>query len=282
MKIGIMYSDGNRYSEFGNDRFKKIKEHGFDCIDYSLSNTNTGVYQMTAEEAFSFIASEKALLDDAKIFVSQVHGPWVIPKPDGTEEGRAKRFEECIRSIRCTARLGCNNWVIHPLFPFTGDDLDLDKAKETREMNIEFYSRLVPFAESEGVTICLENMPFPRFSLSKPAEILDIVNAVNHENFKICLDVGHVCALDMSPADAVRFLGDNIRAFHIHDTFPGGDKHMIPRFGAIDWNDFSKALKEIGFDGVFSMETLPPHSLSTELFEKTATLMSEIAKDIIK
>lgn len=41
-----------------------------------------------------------------------------------------------------------------------------------------------------------ENMPFKNFSLSKPCDILRFVKAIDDENFKICLDTGHVAVFE--------------------------------------------------------------------------------------
>ena len=62
----------------------------------------------------------------------------------------------------------------------------------------------------------------------------------------------------------------------IRATYVLGCKNWV-----IDWTDFSKSLKDINFDGVFSLETVPPAHLSDDLFEKCALLLSGIAKDII-
>ena len=42
-----------------------------------------------------------------------------------------------------------------------------------------------------------------------------------------------------------------------------------------------KALSEIGYDGVFSLETAPPESLSDELFEKAAELEIGIVRELL-
>ena len=39
------------------------------------------------------------------------------------------------------------------------------------------------------------------------------------------------------------------------------DEHLIPGDGIIDWDSFAKALTEIGFDKVISLETSAKHSL---------------------
>ena len=70
--------------------------------------------------------------------------------------------------------------------------------------------------------------------------------------------------------DFLREGKDKIKVLHIHDNHGMNDEHLIPYMGVIDWKEFVLALKEIEFDGVFSMEAklkdfLPSASLETKL-----------------
>ena len=45
MKIGVLvkfYESG--YNRYGDEKYKKIKEHGFDCVDLNIVNTETELY----------------------------------------------------------------------------------------------------------------------------------------------------------------------------------------------------------------------------------------------
>ena len=124
-------------------------------------------------------------------------------------------------------------------------------------------------------------MPFPKFSLATPYEILDFVKLVNDDNFKICLDTGHVATFsELSVAKAVRDLGNEIRTFHIHDSVPDRDLHLLPCFGTTDWIDFSKALKEINYKGALSLETAPPKKLPDDIYEDLCLNLVKIMKMI--
>jgi len=214
------------------------------------------------------------------VTISQVHGPWVVPKPELTEEGRIKKFEDCKKSIRFAAMLGSKNWVIHSLMPYD-NDLGTEFVEKTYEFNLDFFGRLLKTAEEEDVTICIENLPFPGFSISKADAVCRLVKNLNSKHAGMCIDTGHVaCFNEMSPGDVVRKFGTNIKVFHIHDTIPGHDLHMMPGFGIIDWQDFAMALKETKFDGVFSLETLPPRKLPDEIFEEMSVSLSKIVKYI--
>ena len=281
MKIGIefnVFSSGD--CRYGDDRYKKLKEHGFSCIDFNMSNTNTALY--TSTKADELLLREKFLADAAGIEINQVHGPWRSPPRDKTPEDRAERMDKMKKSIRFTSLLGCKNWVIHPLMPLGADDMLTGNEKGTWDINLRFMRELLVTAKEYGVTVCLENVPMTYFSLAKPAAILKFIQEIGDENFKICLDTGHVSVFaDLSLCDEVWRLGDKIKVLHIHDNNCGKDLHLAPYFGTTDWKAFARSLKDIGFDGVFSLETVAPNALSDALFEKSSILLYEIANEII-
>ncbi|MBE7060699.1 MAG: sugar phosphate isomerase/epimerase [Ruminococcaceae bacterium] len=281
MKIGIEFNIFNSgYCRYGDKKYIKLKEHGFSCIDFNMSNTNTEIY--TSPESDKLLLREKALADDAGIEINQAHGPWRSPPRDGTAEERAERMDKMKKSIRSASLLGCKNWVIHPLMPLGADDTVTGNEKGTWEINLMFMKELLITAKEYGVTICLENMPMAKFSLAKPAAILNFAEEINDENFKICLDTGHASLFDdLSLCDEVRRLGDKIKVLHVHDNKYGKDLHLMPYFGTIDWKAFAVSLKDIGYNGVFSLETSAPNTLPDFLFEKSSILLYEIANEII-
>lgn len=282
MKIGMIV-DEKGYGRFGDDKYKKLKEHGYDCADFDMSNTETPLYEADEADAVLMLQKEKQLAKDAGIEISQVHGPWVWPIREVTEEGRFERLYNMKKSIRYTALLGCKNWVVHPHMPFDIKDIGTGHEQMTYEKNIAFFRELLTVAKECDVTICLENMPFAEFSLATPDRILDIVKEIDDEHFMICLDTGHVAAFrELLVGDVVRKLGKHIKTFHIHDTMYDNDIHMMPYFGVIDWEDFITALKEINYKGVFSLETLPSRKLSTKIFDEMGASLANLAKEMTK
>lgn len=281
MKIGTEFNMFNSgYCRYGDDKYKKMKEHGFSCVDFNMSNTTTKIY--TSPDADGLLLREKALADDAGIEIYQAHGPWRSPPRDRTDEDRAERMDKMRKSIRFASLLGCKNWVIHPLMPLGADDIITGNEKGTWDINLQFMKELLFTAKEYGITICLENMPMAQFSMAKPTAILDFVEEIGDENFRICLDTGHMSVFgDLSLCDEVRRLGDKIKVLHIHDNKCGKDLHLMPYFGTIDWNAFANSLKDIGYNGVFSLETVAPATLPDSLFEKSSILLYEIADSII-
>ncbi len=280
MKIGIGLGSHQRW---GENRYKKLKEHGYSCVDFNMMSTNSFPYSDSQKETEDKLILEKNLAKASSIEIYQVHGPWHWPPNDSTEELRSLKLENVKRSLWATSVLGCKNWVIHPIMPCDINDKGTEKQQITKDINFEFMRKTLEIAKSYGITVCLENMPMRNFSLATPYEILDFVKLMNDDNFKICLDTGHVATFpELSAAQAVRDLGNNIRAFHIHDSVPDRDLHLLPYFGTIDWNDFSKALKEINYKGGICLETAPPHTLADDIYEELCISLFKIVETITK
>ena len=246
MKLG---ATAGLFSCFGEERYKKMKEYGFDYADYGISGE---LGSRTEEEYEALILAEKALADEAGVTIHQIHGHWRYPPHDETEELREQRAEWMRRAIRLTAKIGCKNWVIHMMMPYGPND-DGFNDEEFLKINLDFFRKLLPCAKENGVTICLENMPMKHLTYSTTAKTLEIIHMIDDENFKLCLDTGHE-AIFGSVADAVRLAGKDLRTFHIHDNDGKGDRHWFPGMGVVDWKDFMAAIKEIEFDGVLSLE----------------------------
>ena len=278
MKIGI---GAGSYFRWGNDRYKKISQHGFSCADFNMMDTKYFPYNDCIKQTEEKLLFEKNLANESNIEIYQVHGPWHWPPDDSTEELRNLKLENVKRSLWATAVLGCKNWVLHPLMPCGINERGTEQQKITLDVNLNFMNKALEIAKQYDVTICLENMPMRDFSLATPYEILDFVKIVNDDHFKICLDTGHVATFpELSVADAVRDLGNEIRAFHIHDSIPDRDLHLFPYFGKINWNDFSIALKDINYQGALCLETAPPHILTDEIYEELCISLAKLISNI--
>ena len=235
---------------FGAERYKKMKEYGFDYADYSIDGELNG---KTEEEYEAMVLAEKALADEAGVTIWQVHGPWRYPPHDETPELREERAVLMRRSIRMTALIGCKNWVIHPMMPFgPNDDGFCDEA--FYQINLDFFRELLPYAKERGITICFENMPMRHLTISTTAKTLEFIHMIDDENFKLCLDTGHEAVFGNSVGDAIRLAGKDLQTFHIHDNDGKGDKHWVPCMGVIDWKDVLSALEEINYSGWYNLE----------------------------
>lgn len=240
-------------------RYQLYREAGFHCIDFNTAPVNIPLYTEPEGEMERLIAGMHRQIEDAGLFVHQVHGPWCWPPvKDQTPEGRILRAEEMKRSMRMAKLLDCDKWVVHPIMPNLLRDIPEGTAENTWQLNVEFMGWLLDYAKQIDVTICLENMPHRNFSMAKPEKVLELAQLMNDPHFAVCLDTGHVATQEnLSVAGQIRLLGNQLQAVHIHDNDGEKDQHSWPGEGVIDWIEAAKALKEIGYQGVFSLETAP-------------------------
>ena len=232
----------------------RIAALGYSCMDYqNFVHTDTELFDYSPVKFASRLETEKKIIRNAGLSISQTHGPWRWPPRDSDASERAERLEKMTRSLEGTRLLDCRYMAVHPIMPYgPGDNPDPERFLQ---LNLEFFSRLVQQAAKYEVTLCLENMPFPALTLARPQEILDFVRILDSPWMRVCLDTGHCAVLGLSAADEARRLGDSLAILHVHDNDGRGDLHWAPYAGVTDWEDFSRALRQIGFNGVVSLET---------------------------
>ena len=258
MRLGIGPYYFTRYP--GKEGYERMRSHGYDYLDFDhYANTESGLY---CEDEAAFIQITENLRDkfrDAGYTVCQIHGPWRNPQ-DSTEEDRAERFEKMSMALHAASIIGAKFMAIHPIMPYGWGAHTEEQTAELWRINVDFFTRLSAVGEKYGVYVCIENMPFPEFPISSATQIMELVRAVNHPYFKVCLDTGHANVVYPNPAEAVKIIGkDYLKILHVHGNNGKEDSHLNPGHpdDTTDWASFSAALKEIGFDGVVNLETFP-------------------------
>ncbi len=283
MKIGVSINVfDNGYGRFGDEVYNKVKQHGFDAVDFSMSDSHSLLYTMESSNIEKVILHHKDLAQKAGVEISQVHGTWRYPPRDLQPSDRRERMEKMKKSIYLTSLLGCKYWVVHPLIPYGTDDLENKCHKKTYQINYDYFKELVETAKDYGITICLENMPWHKFSLSKPEEIIKLIKDIKDDHFKMCLDTGHMNVFhDLDIEKELKRCEKYLRVLHVHDSIGKIDAHLLPFCGRFDFNSFAHALKKINFDGVFSFETAPSSKLPTPIFEEMSKSLCNIGKYLV-
>ena len=233
-----------------------MKSHGYDSIDYQGfgSIQNSPLYKMSDGELERYLTDIKDCATANGLEIHQLHGAW--PHVDDmTAEGRAKTVEYFKKDIQGAKLLGCPRVVIHPLMPklYLGEDAD---EQEDFEVNGLVLETLAPVAKENGVTVCFENMPFQKTTVfSKVKQVKKLLSMVNHPYIKACLDTGHFNAEKGDLYESICLLGDDLSTLHVHDDRYGQDRHLIPFQGELDWDAFTRGLRDIKYQGVISLET---------------------------
>ncbi len=244
MKISTEIASGARL--VGEQRaIELIAKAGFDGWDLSmLAMGHHKEHPLSGANYLAFVRQLRQVGLDHGIVCNQSHAPFPVNDP----------HIRCMlqRAIECTAEAGGRICIIHP-----------DNNKSAGE-NAEMYQELLPFAKSCGVKIAAENMwnwaqgaPDSSFAACATGDdFLAHIHAVNDDYLVACLDIGHA-EMKGSGDGAVNMihkLGRHLQALHIHDNDHCRDLHQIPFSGAVDFPSVVHALKDIGYNGWFTLE----------------------------
>lgn len=229
-----------------------VAKTGFDAWDFSMfqmCEKKNGVLvptnHITAQgDYLAFSRSLKQIGLDNGIICNQGHAPF---------PSSPKSKDWLKRAIECLAEAGGEILIIHPM------------NDGTPEENAEMYFELLPFAKEHNVKIATENMwnwkKFHKHSCfaacATPESFNAHLDAVNDDFFVACLDIGHaeMKGSNTTAVEMIKALGNRLKALHIHDNDKLHDSHQIPFSMKIDFVPIVKALKEIGYDGYFTLES---------------------------
>ena len=229
-----------------------VAKTGFDAWDFSMfkmcENNGKGIlmpknHPTAQSDYLAFARKLKQIGLDNGIVCNQGHAPF-------PSSPKSKYWLK--RAIECVAEAGGEICIIHPM------------NNGTPEENAEMYFELLPFAKEHNVKIATENMwnwkKFHRHSsfaaCATPESFNAHLDAVNDDYFVACLDIGHaeMKGSNTTAPEMIRALGKRLKALHIHDNDKLHDSHQIPFSMNIDFVSVVKALKEINYDGYFTLE----------------------------
>ncbi len=231
-----------------------VAKAGFDAWDFTMLSmcrydwpTNTLLendHPLAGNDYLKFARRLKQIGLDNGIICNQSHAPF----PTRCKElcGYLKR------AVECTAEAGGKICVIHP------------EADSSPEQNAEMYGELLPFAKACGVKLAAENMyhwdPVNNHSYfaacATPESFCRHIDLLDDDFMVACLDIGHAEMLgsDTTAVELIHALGHRLQALHLHDNDKIHDSHQIPFSMQISFEPIVRALKEIGYDGYFTLE----------------------------
>lgn len=256
MKIATQTLEiANRLGE--SDAVKMIAEAGFDGIDLSLMCMSERETPFRGDSYREYAKELKEYADGIGITFVQSHAPFSY-RQKGEEFEQNILIPDIIRTLEISSILGISNAVVHPLH-----DLPYFENRELLyERNMEFYKKLIPYAEHYGVVINLENMWKWNKAAGKigddvcasPEEFARYIDELDSDYIGACLDIGHIGLCGRDEAHMIRVLGKRIKCLHLHDNDKVNDTHTLMGLGDIDYDGVAHALADINYDGVLTLE----------------------------
>lgn len=271
---------------------------GFNSLDFSMFDysLDEAPFNLSDEEFEKYFKDISKIVSKNGLIVGQTHTPFPTYVEDEAKDD--KILKKQIKSIYATSLLGSKYAIIHPAMP---KKRKYDRYKEeTKRINMERYLHLYEYLEKYDVYCCIENMfsrdsytglicPTTCSTAEEMVDYIDTLNSLTNSNrYCACLDIGHSNLLHyngyetVNAVDMIHILGDRLKALHVQDTDEINDLHMPPGFGNIDFDDVASALKEIGFNGVFSLEADSLcYKLGKECVNESERLMYSISKRLV-
>lgn len=246
------------------------KSIGADCVDFDLLRYDESIpgnlYTRSDDEIRAHFEDLAAYAKEIGIEIAQTHGRIKGFVNDPAQD------DSLVRSARldclATQALGAKYCVMHTA---TTIWMGKDAPEELmHRLNADMYSRILPFAKQYDVIIATET-----FGDATGLDCIDFFGDIAQfikgydmvveknpqyaDHFKVCMDTGHSNKSTRFPGnppvgEVIRMLGSRIVALHLNDNDTLTDQHKIPMTCTIDWKDVFKALDEIGYGGVYSME----------------------------
>lgn len=127
-------------------------------------------------------------------------------------------------------------------------------AGATREQATDYaldtFRQAAPAFADAGVTLCLEPLSPPDADfMNTAAEAVELMDRLDHPNFRLHLDVKAMSTEAASAPDLIRRHASRLAHFHANDPNLRG-----PGFGDADFVPIFRALRESGYDDWVSVE----------------------------
>jgi sugar phosphate isomerase/epimerase len=213
------------------------------------------------------IAGVLRVLEDCGVAVSAfITTPRGIASPDAVR--RARGVDQLWQAVDVAAALGApmmNSVVATPFdLPFPGM-LELPISQEVKvalppgldwqrgyDDYVASLRACCALCEQAGLRYALETHPY-RWATTAMS-MLRLIEHVGSPILGVNLDPSHLFPCGELPQVAVYQLGDRVFHCHFSDNDGHSNAHWRPGKGKVDWRATLVALRDVGFDGVVSLE----------------------------
>lgn len=196
-------------------------------------------------------------------------------------EVREERLETALlRSIEAAKMLGAELCAVHPrsvITPNEPRETAVDRARSLEE-NLIAFRPLIEECEKQNVLLGIENLmkypdAFPYFYSWIAEDHAELIDKLNSDKAMGVWDFGHANLIETDHAARIRTLGKRIKATHVHNNDGRDDNHYPPFLPpqdayfvrrSVDWNNVLAAMREIGYDGYLTLESIIHHDYPIE------------------
>lgn len=226
---------------------EEIIDSGSDCVEIVCESYHFPPDSLTvSDKIFQMLENEDIYLTIHASFFDINLGSYY-------PEVRDFSVKKVKQSIDLADSLGSDLVTIHP-----GYFLSPGHREMWEELKRNFHESLeecLEYSRERDVKMGLENIQVPYFFYSSMEKLGPFVK--NKDNLGITLDIAHSYLLkrrndsknpEEDISEEIKKFGESIEHVHIHDNAGGGDNHLPPGEGEINFTPIVQALKEINYD----------------------------------
>jgi sugar phosphate isomerase/epimerase len=232
--------------------FAKANRYGVELTSFAFPWILDGDWE-------SILQSYKRALKDFRNDVA-IHGVF-MDMITASREDRIVRVarERILQNIKIARKLGAKIVTFCSCFNpcvARGSPKYVDGYKQRQ---IKFWTEIAELA-GDNLLLVFENLWEPQ-----PELVRDMLDGVNHENFKALLDTGHANIFSKVPIERwVKILAEHLSYIHLNDNHGDFDSNLALGEGRIKWDNFFSALKRYGLK--------PRICLEVEAYDKYSKL----------
>lgn len=224
-----------------NPQLHAIRGAGFTCVHWCHEWDTDYFY------TGSRIAEIRNELIDLGLSVDNLHASEgrTVSWGHSESDARLKGVDLVKNRLEMAAELGAREIILH-----ASDSMAMDAQKTS-------LSELIPFAESVGVRIALENLPRQGFSRVWP-----LLDEYESDTLGFCLDTGHAVINEPRGFDDFGEAERRCRrlaAVHLHDNNGEDDQHRIPFTGKVPWERVAALIARSPYRGCLTLELGSKH-----------------------
>lgn len=272
MKVTVQTA-GTVWQKDVEDGYRRIAKAGFEGVDFNMDVDmnkiknaaelkDVSIFERSGAELVEYYKPHLDAMKKYGLAMTQAHAPFP-PYVAGRRDVLDYMISVYKNVIDFCEMVGCPYLVMHGVKHFTSD---IEDYALSQELDAYLYESLIDTLKDKKIVICLENIPTPINGKNMEsiccnpilaAEQIDRLNEkAGREAFGFCLDTGHMLLVGKRFETFVPIIGNRLKVLHINDNDGILDRHLAPFAGLVNWKDFITAMRNVGYKGDLSFETV--------------------------
>ena len=272
MKVTVQTA-GTVWQKDVEDGYRRIAKAGFEGVDFNMDVDISKIkkaaelkdvsdFERSGAELVEYYKPHLDAMKKYGLAMTQAHAPFP-PYVAGRRDVLDYMISVYKNVIDFCEMVGCPYLVMHGVKHFTSD---IEDYALSQELDAYLYESLIDTLKDKKIVVCLENIPTPINGKNMEsiccnpilaAEQIDRLNEkAGCEAFGFCLDTGHMLLVGKRFETFVPIIGNRLKVLHINDNDGILDRHLAPFAGLVNWKDFITAMRNVGYKGDLSFETV--------------------------